>query len=206
MEIASRNAALPVEQGGLGLPENNTPMDRARAMGFDVDNPLYHSTNADIERFEPSRKGKFGTGIYTSPDVSMSEKYLPSGEGQNVMPLFQRGEALDSRGNDQGQLARLGVKQGQDLEDWMYPRSERKKGADPFAKLNKASAEAGFTSVNYPSPWYENVVVDPKALRSRFAAFDPMRRNEADLLAFNSGGRGLLDVPNFERLYGLIGQ
>jgi len=33
-EIAQKNAALPVEKGGLGLPPNNTAMDRARAMGM----------------------------------------------------------------------------------------------------------------------------------------------------------------------------
>lgn len=48
---AQRNAALPVEKGGLGLPPNNTAMDRARAMGFDVDNPVYHGTGADIKEF-----------------------------------------------------------------------------------------------------------------------------------------------------------
>ena len=32
---AQRVAALPVEQGGLGLPANNTAMDRARAMDYD---------------------------------------------------------------------------------------------------------------------------------------------------------------------------
>jgi len=31
-EVAQRNAALPLEQGGLGLPANNTAMDRAMAM------------------------------------------------------------------------------------------------------------------------------------------------------------------------------
>ena len=39
--IAQQNAALPVSQGGLGLAPDNTAMDRARAMGFDVDNKLY---------------------------------------------------------------------------------------------------------------------------------------------------------------------
>lgn len=35
-----------VEKGGLGfLTPDNTAMDRARAMGFDVDNPVYHGTN-----------------------------------------------------------------------------------------------------------------------------------------------------------------
>lgn len=31
-ELAQKNASLPIEQGGLGLPANNTAMDRARAM------------------------------------------------------------------------------------------------------------------------------------------------------------------------------
>ena len=49
--IAQRNAALPVSQGGLGLAPDNTAMDRARALGFDVDNPMYHGTGADIKEF-----------------------------------------------------------------------------------------------------------------------------------------------------------
>ncbi len=46
---AQRNAALPVNQGGLGLAPDNTAMDRARAMGFDTD--VYHGTGADIDGF-----------------------------------------------------------------------------------------------------------------------------------------------------------
>ena len=49
--IAQQNAALPVSQGGLGLAPDNTAMDRARALGFDVDNPMYHGTGADIKEF-----------------------------------------------------------------------------------------------------------------------------------------------------------
>ncbi len=30
-EIAQKNASLPVSEGGLGLPPNNTAIDRARA-------------------------------------------------------------------------------------------------------------------------------------------------------------------------------
>ena len=52
---AQRNAALPISEGGLGLPANNTAMDRARAMGYDVDNPVYHGTNWDIEAFDPKK-------------------------------------------------------------------------------------------------------------------------------------------------------
>ena len=39
--LAQQRAALPVNQRGLDLPADNTAMDRARAMGWDVDNPVY---------------------------------------------------------------------------------------------------------------------------------------------------------------------
>ena len=35
LDLAQQRAALPVEQGGLGLPKDNTPEMRAQAMGFD---------------------------------------------------------------------------------------------------------------------------------------------------------------------------
>jgi hypothetical protein len=44
---AQRNAALPVNQGGLGLAPDNTAMDRARAMGFDVE--AYHTSRHGID-------------------------------------------------------------------------------------------------------------------------------------------------------------
>ena len=52
---------------------------------------------------------------------------------------------------------------------------------------------------------YEDAIAltDLSAARSRFAAFDPMRRNEADLLAFrgNIGGNTL---GNINPLMGLL--
>jgi len=56
-QTAQRNAALPVNQGGLGLAPDNTAMDRARAMGFDVDNPVYHGTGADFDKFNDDLLG-----------------------------------------------------------------------------------------------------------------------------------------------------
>ena len=41
-KTAQKNAAKPVEEGGLGLPANNTAADRAKAMGFNLD--YYHGT------------------------------------------------------------------------------------------------------------------------------------------------------------------
>lgn len=48
LRLAQQRAALPVSQGGLGLPANNTAQQRAQAMGFD--NPMFHETEgANIE-------------------------------------------------------------------------------------------------------------------------------------------------------------
>lgn len=51
MRTAQRNAALPVEQGGLGLPPTNTAADRANALGY---TDYYHGT----ERLDRLLEGK----------------------------------------------------------------------------------------------------------------------------------------------------
>jgi hypothetical protein len=90
-EVAQRNAALPVEQGGLGLPPNNTAMDRAKAMGFDT--LAYHGTGNDFDAFDPgmSEGARFNTGIFmtASPDVAST---YALGEQRQVLPLMYRAE------------------------------------------------------------------------------------------------------------------
>ena len=46
LDLAQQRAALPIEQGGLGLPANNTPEMRAAAMGVQTD--AYHGSKQDI--------------------------------------------------------------------------------------------------------------------------------------------------------------
>jgi hypothetical protein len=94
---AQRNAALPVDQGGLGLPADNTAMDRASAMGFDVDNPVYHGTGANIDAFDLSRSGsasgaeQYGTGVYTTTNPTLASGYANSTvQNANVLPLVTR--------------------------------------------------------------------------------------------------------------------
>jgi len=92
---AQRNAALPVNQRGLGLPADNTAMDRARAMGFDVDNPVYHGTNADIESFNTSGKGKTkGAGAFFSDSPIIPETYISGNQGGNIIPAFVKDDNL----------------------------------------------------------------------------------------------------------------
>lgn len=86
-KIAQKNAALSLEEGGLGLPKNNTSADRAKALGYEL--PVYHGTNADINAFNVEGKGKTsGAGAFLTTNPTAAETYVSaSGEG-NILPLL----------------------------------------------------------------------------------------------------------------------
>jgi hypothetical protein len=87
MAIAQRNAALPVSEGGLGLPANNTAAQRAEAMGYNL--PVYHGTNADINVFDVTGKGKTaGAGSFLTTNPITAETYVSSSGGGNILPLL----------------------------------------------------------------------------------------------------------------------
>ena len=56
LDLAQKRAALPVEQGGLGLPANNTPEMRMLASGNELG--WYHGTTGDITKFRPELLGE----------------------------------------------------------------------------------------------------------------------------------------------------
>lgn len=178
MALAQQRAALPVEQGGLGLAPDNTPMQRAKAIGYDVDNPLYHGTDKSFEAFDLSRLGSqtripmgFPQGIYTSPDASVAGRY-GSQDGANVLKLLARSINAQTPNVDG------------------TPR-------EVFDRFNAGDIDAVKSNS-------VTVLKNPSQIRSVNAAFDPFRRNEADLLAFNGtiGSSGLL---NINPLLGLLG-
>jgi hypothetical protein len=95
--LAQQRAALPVSEGGLGLPATNTAMDRAKAMGFDTSTTKYHGTNADINAFDYSKTGKgqdqWGSGFYFTDRPSTANAYvnpLNVAEGGNVYPVYTK--------------------------------------------------------------------------------------------------------------------
>jgi hypothetical protein len=93
-DIARINAALPVEQGGLGLHPDNTAMERARAMGYE---PTYHGTGSgDIIGNElipggangAARTGDaYGFGVYTTDSPGTAGAYT-KGESPAILPLM----------------------------------------------------------------------------------------------------------------------
>ena len=192
-DTAQRNAALPKEQGGLGLPEGNAAMDRAKAMGFDT--PAYHGTNADIKEFDLSKhgtstdKGDFGKAVYVSTDNAIANNYANAKDmygkdisGANVMPLSIKENNAYPVNGQQG-MAELIKKLGG--EDAWY---DLQQNPDKYANAIK---DLGYDSVR-DYGYKQSAVFNPANIRSRFAAFDPMRRHEADILA-GVGVGGMLD-------------
>jgi len=185
-DIAQKNAALPIEQGGLGLPLNNTAMDRARAMGFDT--PAYHGTTANIEQFDPARSSSaaaFGPGVYTTESAKDASGWLKSKDGGNVIPLLiNESSFLKAREMDTKTKGILENFLGRELNDGPPPlfSLERRGGS-----VSEGAMNAGFGGVEHfgPSrtPTKNNVILDASKIRSRFAAFDPLKKDSANILA-----------------------
>ena len=138
----------------LGLPPGNTAMDRARAMGYDT--PAYHATNIEFNAFDPL-KTKFGIkGTFTSKNPKEASSYVEP--GNTGLPTKDAG----------GFVLPLMIKNKESISPEYFNISNIKKGL-----------EQGKNVVG------NDVIVIPESnrIRSRFAAFDPARANEADLLA-----------------------
>ncbi len=228
-KIAQKNAALPVEKGGLGLPKNNTAMDRAKAMGFDVNNIEYHTTDAaripslyehgftNVDRGERNFKhlGKeyggnryyaTGQGNYTSsnPFASWFTSQGKLGADKAMLPLvINKSKHFDFKNpshvqdlmtpkeNYQQVLGKAemnpkdlkALQEGKHylMEDWITLMNLKKRGytGTNLVEPNQYYAGEGITTHTF----------NPSDIRSINAAFDPFRRNEADILA------GLLAVP-----------
>lgn len=241
-EIASKNAETL-----LGLPKGNTAMDRAKAMGFNVDKPVYHGTNADIQSMNVTGKGKTsGAGAFVTNNPLVAETYV-SGigtPGGNIMPLLIKDKELltaNAKGRNWADIwtDTLSVKNGNkkySLDDLgldkysatttdelgMIANELGKKGikignvrdVGPNSHIFRAKDYLYEKYGVYPNEdwsnitgnqfaeardWLDNLyksqkstitsIQDPSLIRSQFAAFDPARMNENDILA------GVMAIP-----------
>jgi hypothetical protein len=154
-QAAQQHAALPVEQGGLGLPNDNTAMDRALALGFDTD--AYHGTRIDFNEFQP--KSWFADEpSYASNYSKTLMRNEPDNPTQQVIPALAKIEKphnVNYFGNE---------------SDMNSVLSKKNKGAYVINNVG------GGDSRHF-------VIKDPKNIRSRFAAFDPLKKDSANILA-----------------------
>jgi len=202
MAIAQRNAALPVEQGGLGLPANNTAMDRAAATELDVETNYIHSTNKPFNQITDD--GKF-SGIFTLPNYSANY-------GSVDMPLMTSRKIATSQ--DLQNLIKKPTKKMQMAIDETIPLNLTDPAdiADATTEMqklrNQLARKHGFDGVKISDEFGNDTValVNPENIRSRFAAFDPFRRNAAIAAAMGAAAPDLLagqdnEMPDAVRQY-----
>jgi hypothetical protein len=170
LALAQQRAALPIEQGGLGLKPTNTAAERAKAMGFDKD--VYHATNKDFKQFDLSKHGTqtdagdFGQAVYTSGNPRIAGNYA-KGEGQNIMPLMSNAKNEAVISSEKSMMDFLNKFGGDEVFFSMNPRQQA-----------EAIKKAGIDAVQEPS-YPQTAIYNPDNIRSRFAAFDPFRRTAA---------------------------
>ncbi len=211
-KTAQKNAALPIEQGGLGLPKNNTAMDRAKAMGFDIDYNALHGTAAekDFQSFKVGKGGvdELGKGIYFTDQPIYANAWAQTIQDGRVIPaIVKGGEYYDlAKEPDYVDLAariQNRMKSGEQMHKDPNIDSMMKTWADADVQdyansikdqwkhdTNAVLERAGYVGANtsgYQQVPGQRVVFNPSNIRSRFAAFDPKKKDLTNILAGAAG-------------------
>jgi hypothetical protein len=202
---STRPSGSPPDQAGFGGRPKPLPMDeasrmqRARQQGFDVDTPLFHGTNKDIEAFAvppPSRAGlREDDAVFLTDAPDLASSYA-KGEGANVIPVFARVKnpfRYDAKGENWVRAwpsAMVRAKRGghdgvivTNVDDW----GDAKAGADARNMGDKILGRPRALRTVY-------AVFDPANIRSVNATFDPSETQSSKLLAGTGGkARGIVD-------------
>jgi hypothetical protein len=181
-DLAQQRASLPIKEGGLGLPPNNTAMDRARAMGFDT--RVYHGTTKapeeGIKEFDLNLAGKQTgnpnsvLGVFTTPNPVEASRYTKDfgkQEYPSVYPLMMK----------TGKQYEMPYSEADNLAMQLFYNRENPK-ALALQRRNEL-LNKGYDSIKVKINPDEFVSMNPSNIRSVNAAFDPFRRNEPDILA-----------------------
>ena len=182
VSMMSRAADLPMDEASR--------MARATDQGFTVD--AYHGSPRQFDAFDGAKAGSatdagyLGRGIYASSDPAEASIYAR--DTGSVYPLKLRMErplVLDERFDGRRSVDRevvvreaLGLPPGATADD-----------------VTAALASAGHDGVVFNWKRFgessEYMVPNPEQARSRFAAFDPAKKNSRDLLASMAAAFGI---------------
>jgi len=177
-EIASKNAETL-----LGLPKGNTAMDRAKALSFEFGYG-HGSPNPNITELLPSRMGAEGSGVYATNYLPETAQYAGKEIGATSYPLAVRTDRALNVGTA-NPFEYLNVSGTENLS-----KNLNKLGKDAIIRTHEETPEwlinAGADMLPSRQHYVSNL---PANFRSPFAAFDPARINENDLLA------GVMAIP-----------
>lgn len=201
LDLAQQRAALPVSEGGLGLPAGNTAEQRAAAMGG---KDMVHFSRAGGD-YTTLDSGKFAIAPFDAVGTHVGTPQAAMERFQNTVgykvnnPNYANDELRGASYpvtilGDRPLMNQNGMPWGEDdlnaflRKEGGHNWSDIKGGAMTYQDMNanlrkKLFEEQGYTSI----PYYNEVegkgsisyITPPENIRSRFAAFDPFRRSAA---------------------------
>jgi hypothetical protein len=209
MDTAQLRAALPYKEGGLNLPTNNTPMQRARAMGFETapNKELYHGSRGELTgNIDPS-KSDYGFHVGTLEQAenrlkTFGNRGIDFPEGANIAPMLKSKYADFLNAKDKGSFnadelveqfkGNKNIDQGaiKKIAD-MIAKDERPATREVMNEYNEMIrnivGQQGYKGLKYMNKTegegLSYAVSDPSVLRSRFAAFDPYMEKSPNPMA-----------------------
>jgi hypothetical protein len=206
LRLAQQRAALPVEKGGLGLPKDNTAMDRAKAMGG-KDQYHFSRTGGDYETLD---SGQYAVAPFDAVGTHVGTKQAAADRFKNTTATTDQIKGTSypvTILGDRPLLNQNDMPFGEDdlnaflRKEGGHTLSDMKGGKMTYQDMNaslrkKLFEEQGYTSI----PYFNEVegkgsisyIVPPDNIRSRFAAFDPFRRNAAIASAMGVAAPNLL--------------
>tara|TARA_R110000824_G_scaffold37294_1_gene114658 strand:- start:12 stop:1094 length:1083 start_codon:yes stop_codon:yes gene_type:complete len=153
---------------------------RGKDQGFNMDDPLYHYTDADFTEFElpnPPKDSVYGPGIYTSRS---SERYKPDAENIKKIPLVARGKLARP-----GDVSAAEAQIKRQIEEGTRPpmRDPGKSGNwrnEYWTDIHQVLKDKGFTGLQMGEI---TLIFEPNNLRRIDAEFDPAKTDSANLRA-----------------------
>lgn len=209
--LAQQRAALPVNQRGLDLPADNTAMDRARAMGFDIDTTYTHrSRNTPDYLQEINPKEDFG-GIFSLADDDAGSRYgkhkheflLKGDVANNIADEYsdallkknfkeivghKSSSKISSNDMDTIRYALDNQNIYADNPDRLYELFNAFDDVESFKAMQKTlgelSRKKGYGAVKMEDEFGDStMLLHGNKVRYKDAAFDPFNRESSNLLA-----------------------
>jgi hypothetical protein len=217
LDLAQQRAALPKDQGGLGLPANNTAADRAKAQGG-KEMVHFSRTGGDYTTLD---SGKFAIAPFDAVGTHVGTPQTAMERFQNTVgykvnnPNYANDELRGATYpvtilGDRPLMNQNGMPWGEDDlnaflrkeggHNWSDIQGNKMTYQDMNAALRKKLfEEQGYTSI----PYFNEVegkgsisyIVPPENIRSRFAAYDPFRKDVATATAMGVALPDLLAQP-----------
>jgi hypothetical protein len=198
LDLAQQRAALPIEQGGLGLPVGNTAMDRAKAMGypmgkgFDVSYETGHSPIAITDTLSKPTSPRNKAEIIKAELEQMGIPVVGETAGTGSTYLKIPGNPYDIS-------PEYGGGQSVPIETLRFSTHSKREFGKPTNRPDLDSYIAdvfpkGGNSLEEARKAIDDLIKQG-GMRSRFAAFDPFRRNAAIAAAMGVAAPDLMAAP-----------